>query len=76
VFAEVTAHVPDPKVLLKVDTQGYDLEVVEGAAEVLCRVAALQLVLPVKHVYDGVPGLAVTLERSTSWASRRPACSW
>lgn len=60
---DVGAHVPDPKVLLKVDTQGYDLEVVEGAAEVLWRVAALQLELPVKHVYDGVPGLAVTLER-------------
>lgn len=40
VFDEVTAHVPDPEVLLKVDTQGYDLEVIEGAAEVLCRVAA------------------------------------
>jgi FkbM family methyltransferase len=63
VFDEVTAHVPDPRVLLKVDTQGYDLEVIEGAAEVLCRVAALQLELPVKHVYDGVPGLAVTLGR-------------
>ncbi|MDF2745158.1 MAG: hypothetical protein K0S88_6536 [Actinomycetia bacterium] len=40
VGAHVTAHVPDPEVLLKVDTQGYDLEVIEGAAEVLCRVAA------------------------------------
>lgn len=63
VFDEVTAHVPDPRVLLKVDTQGYDLEVVEGAAEVLCRVHALQLELPVKHVYDGVPALATTLDR-------------
>ena len=63
VFDEVTAHVPDPRVLVKVDTQGYDLEVVEGAAEVLCRVAALQLELPVKHVYDGMPRLAVTLDR-------------
>jgi FkbM family methyltransferase len=63
VFDEVTAHVPEPRALLKVDTQGYDLEVIEGAAEVLCRVAALQVELPVKHVYEGVPGLAVTLER-------------
>jgi FkbM family methyltransferase len=63
VFDEVTAHVPDPRVLLKVDTQGFDLEVVEGAAEVLGRVRALQLEVPVKHVYDGMPTLPQTLER-------------
>jgi FkbM family methyltransferase len=65
VFDEVTAHVPDPRVLLKVDTQGFDLEVVEGAVEVLDRVRALQLEVPVKHVYDNMPSLPRTLERLT-----------
>jgi FkbM family methyltransferase len=63
VFDEVTAHVPDPRVLLKVDTQGFDLEVVEGAVGVLDRVLALQLEVPVKHVYDGMPPLPQTLDR-------------
>jgi hypothetical protein len=50
-------------VLLKVDTQGFDLEVVEGAVKVLDRVRALQLEVPAKRVYDGMPPLPRTLER-------------
>lgn len=57
VFTELTAHVPAPRVLLKTDTQGWDLEVIEGAAGVLDQVVALQAELSVRPIY----------EDSTSW---------
>lgn len=57
VFGAVTAHVAEPRVLLKTDTQGWDLEVIEGAAGVLDRVVALQAELSVRPIY----------EDSTSW---------
>lgn len=58
VFGEVTAHVAGaPRVLLKTDTQGWDLEVIEGAMGVLDRVVALQCELSVRPIYEG----------STSW---------
>jgi FkbM family methyltransferase len=57
VFANLTAHVPEPRVLLKTDTQGWDLEVIEGAAGVLDHVVALQAELSVRPIY----------EQATSW---------
>ena len=57
VFGELTAHVASPRVLLKTDTQGWDLEVIEGAAGVLEHVVALQAELSVRPIY----------EDSTSW---------
>jgi FkbM family methyltransferase len=55
VFDDVIAHVGDPHVHLKVDTQGYDLEVLEGAAAVIDRVLSLQVELSVKSVYRDQP---------------------
>jgi FkbM family methyltransferase len=52
VFDEVTGHVADPRVLLKIDTQGSDQRVVEGALGVLDRVHALQVEVPLKPIYD------------------------
>jgi FkbM family methyltransferase len=63
VFADVTAHVPDPRVLLKTDTQGWDLEVIEGAAGVLDRVVALQAELSVRAIYEGSTDWLATLAR-------------
>lgn len=57
VFGALAAHVAAPRVLLKTDTQGWDLEVVEGAAGVLEHVVALQCELSVRPIY----------EHSTSW---------
>jgi FkbM family methyltransferase len=50
----VTPAGPVP-VLLKTDTQGFDLEVLEGARGCLDRVAALQVELSVRPVYEGAP---------------------
>ncbi|MDA0182854.1 FkbM family methyltransferase [Solirubrobacter phytolaccae] len=57
VFERAAAHVPAPRALLKTDTQGWDLEVIEGAAGVLEHVVALQAELSVRPIY----------EDSTSW---------
>ena len=43
------------EVLLKVDTQGYELEVLKGAAGLLSRVSAMQLELSLTPLYDGAP---------------------
>jgi len=54
VFEEVTRQVPNPRVLLKIDTQGSDMRVLEGAMGVLERVHALQVEVPLKPIYDGM----------------------
>lgn len=49
------------KVLLKVDTQGYEHSVLEGASEVLDRIVALQLELSIHPIYDGQPSFVEML---------------
>lgn len=44
-----------PRIFLKMDTQGYDLEVFRGATAVLPRVAALQSEVSVRPLYEGMP---------------------
>jgi FkbM family methyltransferase len=41
--------------LLKVDTQGYELEVLKGATGLLSRVVAVQLELSLVELYEGAP---------------------
>jgi FkbM family methyltransferase len=43
-------------VYLKLDTQGYDLEVLKGAGEMLDLVKALQTEASFLHIYEGMPG--------------------
>ena len=40
---------------LKLDTQGWELEVLKGAEQTLARVAALQVELSLRPVYEGSP---------------------
>lgn len=42
----------DCRILLKVDTQGHDLSVLQGAAAILPRTEVLQLEVPLRHVYQ------------------------
>ena len=49
-------------VFLKVDTQGYDLEVLRGASDSLRRIAALQVELALQPTYEGQPGYAEILD--------------
>ena len=46
---------PDARVFLKSDTQGFDMNVVRGAAGCLSRIPALQIELSVRHVYEDAP---------------------
>jgi len=48
--------VKDPRIFLKLDTQGYDLKVLEGAGVYLEHVLALQSELAVKPIYEGMTG--------------------
>jgi FkbM family methyltransferase len=47
----------DAPMLLKLDTQGWDMEVLEGATGMLDRVAAVQTEVAFQAVYDGVPAI-------------------
>lgn len=49
------ADLPDPRIYLKVDTQGYDLHVLTGAAGILPQVLALQSEVSARPVYDEMP---------------------
>jgi FkbM family methyltransferase len=49
-------------VFLKIDTQGWDLEVLRGAAATLPRVAALQTEVSVQPIYEGMPTMQDALE--------------
>lgn len=44
------------QILLKCDTQGFDLEVIRGASGCLDRVVAIQAELSVRAIYEGMPG--------------------
>ena len=48
------AKISEPRIMLKMDTQGWDLEVLRGATSVLPRVDALLSELSVQPLYDGM----------------------
>ncbi|HEX6794063.1 MAG TPA: FkbM family methyltransferase [Casimicrobiaceae bacterium] len=49
---------PLDRCYLKLDTQGFDLEVLHGAKDFLDRVAALQMEMPLLEIYRSMPALA------------------
>ena len=55
VFPSIEQRFNCQSVFLKLDTQGYDLEVLKGAANTLSRVRALQTEASVKAIYKGMP---------------------
>lgn len=48
-------------VYLKVDTQGFDLEVINGLGEEISAVEALQVEIALRPIYRGMPGFAEAL---------------
>ncbi len=44
---------PDDRVFLKIDTQGYDLKVLQGANETFGKIAGLQVEMSLLPLYDG-----------------------
>jgi FkbM family methyltransferase len=54
--------ISDPRVFLKADTQGWDLEVLRGATTTLADVVATQLEISVKPLYESMPGYREAIE--------------
>jgi FkbM family methyltransferase len=54
VFDDVLSGVPDPRVFLKMDTQGYDLVVIRGAGAKLQALLGVQMELAIKEIYEGM----------------------
>ena len=55
VFGACVKGLAHPRVYLKMDTQGWDLEVLAGASSCLASIAALQSEVSVQPIYDGMP---------------------
>ncbi len=54
-FDELVDGVPDPRVYLKLDTQGYDLHAFAGAGERVNDVVAMQSEVSMVPLYEGMP---------------------
>jgi len=54
-IAPSMAGVPDGRIYLKTDTQGFDLDVLNGATSLFPRVMGLQFELALQRIYLGVP---------------------
>ena len=55
VLTEVTADLKSPRLFLKLDTQGFDLQVFAGAKRTLPQVRGLQTEVSIQPIYEGVP---------------------
>ena len=62
VFHEIVTKKGYKNVLLKMDTQGYDLEVFKGASGCLENIAAVQSELSVRPLYKNMPHYVESLE--------------
>lgn len=63
IFTECLHEIPDPHVYCKMDTQGYDLEVLAGAGAHLADVLALQSEVPLRPMYLNMTGGLAILSR-------------
>jgi len=59
---ELFDGIQNPRALLKIDTQGYDQEVIAGASRVLESTLALQTELPITRLYLQSPTFTQSLE--------------
>jgi len=65
VLAKATEGLTSPKLFLKMDTQGYDLQVFAGAKKSLPKVLALQTEIAIQAIYKGMPNYLQSLETYT-----------
>ena len=52
VLREVLADVPNPRVFLKTDTQGFDMAVIRGARDEMSSILGVQMELALKPLYE------------------------
>jgi FkbM family methyltransferase len=55
--------ISSPRIYLKLDTQGFDLAVIEGAQTILPRILALQTEVSLHDLYHGMPGFVESISR-------------
>lgn len=55
VWPDVAKFMENPRTMLKLDTQGYDLEVLAGAGDLLDSVRVIHAEISLKQIYDGAP---------------------
>ncbi len=55
ILDELTAGLEEPRIFLKLDTQGYDLEVFAGLGERVGELAGLQSEVALMPIYEGMP---------------------
>jgi len=61
VFEECMSGIPATRFYLKLDTQGFDLEVLRGCEAILHKIAGVQTEVSFIPIYDGMPGYAESL---------------
>jgi FkbM family methyltransferase len=75
-FDRCVSGLAEPRVLLKIDTQGSELAVLHGAVASLERIAAVQVEAALQPLYSGAPGyielLAHLAERGFELAGLQP----
>lgn len=54
-FSEII-RIDNPRIFLKLDTQGFDLEVLKGSTQSLRHIAGIQSEISCKAIYDNMPG--------------------
>jgi FkbM family methyltransferase len=65
-FPELVKDIPNPQTFLKMDTQGYDLEVFKGATGCVEEIVGLQSELSVQPLYEDMPLYLEALEKYES----------
>jgi FkbM family methyltransferase len=63
ILDEITAGLEDPRLYLKMDTQGYDLQVLDGLGERCPSVLGLQSEIALRLIYEGMPDYLTALAR-------------
>ncbi|MER6563006.1 FkbM family methyltransferase [Streptomyces sp. NPDC001027] len=63
VMDEALAGLDDPRPYLKMDTQGYDLEVFGGAGERIAEFVGMQSEVALLKLYEGSPGMGEAIAR-------------
>src|SRR5579863_1295246 len=62
VLQEAIQGLKSPKLFLKMDTQGYDLQVFAGAKKSLPKILALQTEISIQAIYKGMPNYLQSLD--------------
>ncbi len=63
VLPEIGIDPQRDSVYLKIDTQGYDLEVIAGAGDALRYIKALQTEVSMLGIYEGMPPMSSTIQQ-------------